>query len=746
MFKKLTAWILLLSLFSLPALAAPSDGEVALLDSLGIFEGYEDGSYRLDNNLTRGEFTKVAIMASDARKSISSAMSTSPFADVPHTLWSAPYIRLASEKGYVNGYLDSTFRPDAPISFAEAVAVFLRLLGYTNSDFGPTWPEGHMAIANDIGLCDGISLPYDAFITRGDTVTLICNLLDKNIKGTKTEYLSVLDCTSEEDVIIRATSKEDITVAENKVLTSAGTYKKGNNFSADWVGKTGELFLENGDTIKAFVPDMDTFVRMETYVVYSALGDGIIAYRDGKTEKVTLSDGLPIYKNNAPSGSLQKSQLKMGDILKVVYNEDNKAEYVMRDTDGLLGPYTAGPAWQTEIPTDAGTFFIRNGEAVSSSAIETYDILYYAKSLNMVLAYTDRVTGIYKNASPSKDAPSSVTVSGNVYPIESVSAFQKLGAGGTFSFGDTVTLLLGREGAVADVITPAASGTVAGFVVDTGTKSFTTNLGEPYSGYSITILSADGQKLELEADADYERLLNRVVTLTFSDGKAIAREAAPASVSGTFQSDAALLGAASLSPDIKILDTYAPDAYNPGAGIPVFPQRLDGITIPKTKILYVGYDGKDRISELILNDVTGDIHDYGVVTKATTQNAGMQLSGTYEYTIGGKNGTFTSRGETFSVGSHAPAKFTYSGGQIYSISRLSEISEAITSISDTEIIYRSGNRYDITEADIYLRRYDNSYALLKPGEVSLEKYSVSAFYDASTASGGKIRVIIAQEN
>ncbi len=745
MFKKLLLWVLALSLVSLPALAAPSDGEVALLHSLGIFEGYEDGTYRLENNLTRAEFTKVAVMASNARKSVSSAMSTSPYADVPHTLWSAPYIRLASEKGFVNGYLDSTFRPDAPITFAESTAVFLRLLGYTNSDFGAAWPAGHMAIATDIGLLSGISLSPDAPITRGDTVTLLCNLLDTDMKDSKTEYLSVLNCTSEENVIIRATSLEDATVAENKVLTSLGTYKKGESFNPDWVGQTGKLYLENGDTVKAFVPDTDTFIRMETYVVYSALGDGIITYQNGKMDKILLSDGLPIYKNNSPAGSLQKSQLKMGDILKVVYDDTNTPEYVMRDTDGLLGPYTATAAWQAQIPVNADTFYIRNGEIVSASAIENYDILYYAKSMNMVLSYTDRVTGIYKNASPSKDAPSSVTVSGKTYAIETVSAFQKLGAGGTFSFGDTVTLLLGREGAVADVLSSQAAGTMAGFVVDTGTKSYQTNLGEPYSGYSITVLTADGQRLELEADADYERLLNKVVILTFSDGKAIAREAGGGSISGTFRADTLSLGTASLSPDIQILDTFAPDAYKAGTGITVFPQRLDGVSISKNKILYAGYDAKGRISELILNDVTGDVHDYGIVRKATTQNAGMQLSGTYEYTIGSENGTFSSRGETFSVGSHAPAKFSYAGGQIYSITPLSEISDAVQSISDAEIVYRSGSRYDITEASIYLRRYDNTYALLRPGEVSIEKYTLSAYYDASSSSGGKIRVIVATE-
>ena len=745
MLKKLILWVLALSLVSLPTLAAPRDGEVALLDSLGIFEGYEDGTYRLENNLTRAEFTKVAIMASDARKSVSSAMSTSPYADVPHSLWSAPYIRLAAEKGYVNGYLDSTFRPDLPITFAESTAVFLRLLGYTNSDFGSNWPTGHMAIAKDIGLLDGIFLTPDDSITRGDTVTLLCNLLETNMKDTKTKYLSVLDCTAEENVIIRATRLEDATVAENKVLTSLGTYKKGANFSPDWVGKTGKLYLENGDTVKAFLPDTDTFIRMETYVVYSALGDGIITYQNGRMEKVTLSDGLPIYKNNSPSGSLQKSQLKMGDILKVVYDDTNNPEYVIRDAEGLSGPYTATASWRTQIPVNADTFYIRNGEKVSASAIENYDILYYAKSMNMVLSYTDRVTGIYKNATPSKEAPASVTVSGNTYAIESVAAFQKLGTGGTFSFGDTVTLLLGREGAVADVLSSQAAGTMAGFVVGTGTNAYMTNLGQPYSGYSITILCADGQKLEFEADADYERLLNKVVTLTFSDGKASLREAGKSSISGTFRADALTLGTASLSPDVQILDTFAPDAYTPGTGISVFPKRLDGVSISNAKILYAGYDAKGRISELILNDVTGDIHDYGIVRKATTQNAGMQISGTYEYVIGSAGGTFSARGQSFSVGSHTPAKFTYTGGQIYSITPLSELSGAVQNINDTEIIFRDGSRYDIAEADIYLRRYDNSYALLKPGEVSPEKYSVSAYYDASAASGGKIRVIIAKE-
>lgn len=824
MLKKISVFILSLVLLAaaIPAYAASSDGRLALLDSLGVIEGYEDGSYRLENNLTRAEFTKVAISVSEHRKAVSSALSTSPYSDVPHTLWSAPYIRLAAEKGYVNGYLDSTFRPDAPITFAEATAVFLRILGYSNSDFGAAWPTGPMAIAEDLGLTDGISIGYNDAITRGDTVTLLYNLLDENLKGTQTEYISVLSCSSFENVIIRATHKEDISIAGDKVLTSAGTFKKGTAFSEEWIGRTGELFIENGDTVKAFVPkaqtlktytvtgtmgadllldgtiynwddnltiyyksgvtsygkastdakagntltffydadgaieygllkkagsDTETAVRSETYVVYSTLNDGIITYKNGNMEKVMLDDGLPLYDGDTLVGSFMKAQLKMGDILKVVYDEEDDAEYVLRDTDGLKGPYTAeNSGWKSSLPVNSATSYLRDGTPANAAAIEIYDILYYSESMNMVLAYTDKVTGTYKNASPSKDAPSSVTVGDKTYTIESVEAFRKLGASGTYSFGDTVTLLLGREGAVADVVGLSdAESKVIGFVTAAGTKSYETNLGDTYTGYSITVLQANGQTLEFETDKDYDTLLNKVVALTFSDGKASAKSIETNSISGTFDADTFTIGVNTVSPDVKILDTYAPDAYKSGSGMTIFPQRLDGVTIHASHVLYVGRDSRNRISELILKDVTGDLHSYGIVTKANSQSAGMSVAGSYAYIIGAKTGTYATNGSSFSIGSHAPAQFTYAGGQIYSITRLTEVSGVVSAISDNTVSYTDGSRYDISDASVYLRDDNYTYTLLKNSDVSPDTHTITAYYDRSLSAGGKIRVVVARE-
>ncbi len=81
-----------------------------------------------------------------------------PYPDVPYTNWAAPYVEAAVSAGYVNGYLDGTFRPNNNINLAEGVTIVLRLLGYQDSDFSGVYPSGQMAKYHSLGLDKG-SLP-----------------------------------------------------------------------------------------------------------------------------------------------------------------------------------------------------------------------------------------------------------------------------------------------------------------------------------------------------------------------------------------------------------------------------------------------------------------------------------------------------------------------------------------------------------------------------------------------------------
>lgn len=96
------------------------------LSYLGFITGYNDGCFRPANDITRAEFTKLVIEAAEYLDMfIPVAMSDADiyYSDVPSNEWYWHYINQASANGFVNGYEDGTFHPNAPISRAEAVQI-----------------------------------------------------------------------------------------------------------------------------------------------------------------------------------------------------------------------------------------------------------------------------------------------------------------------------------------------------------------------------------------------------------------------------------------------------------------------------------------------------------------------------------------------------------------------------------------------------------------------------------------------
>lgn len=98
-----------------------ADGYISAATNKKIVNGYEDGSFRPDMSISRAEFAKIiAKMLGGTAKN-----DKAEFTDaVGH--WAESYIALLTEKGIINGYTDGTFRPDMPITRAEAVAIINR--------------------------------------------------------------------------------------------------------------------------------------------------------------------------------------------------------------------------------------------------------------------------------------------------------------------------------------------------------------------------------------------------------------------------------------------------------------------------------------------------------------------------------------------------------------------------------------------------------------------------------------------
>ena len=173
-----------MSLSTLPALADWNNDEdiMSLLSELNIMVGDDDGNLRLDDNVSRAEFAKIAVASSSYKDTVATGLKVSPFKDVTYTHWSAPYIKAAVSAGIAEGYVDSTFRPDNTVSYEEALTMVLKVLGYTTQDFGDSWPYGQMGLANSLEITKNVNAEQGEALTRRQVARLIYNTLDTKIK------------------------------------------------------------------------------------------------------------------------------------------------------------------------------------------------------------------------------------------------------------------------------------------------------------------------------------------------------------------------------------------------------------------------------------------------------------------------------------------------------------------------------------------------------------------------------------
>lgn len=96
---------------------------VAELTKSGVIRGYEDGTFRPDQAITRAEFTAIA--ARFAKISTDRAVD---FSDVSVNMWYYDAVRTAVSYGWVNGYEDGTFRPEQSIARGETATIVNRML------------------------------------------------------------------------------------------------------------------------------------------------------------------------------------------------------------------------------------------------------------------------------------------------------------------------------------------------------------------------------------------------------------------------------------------------------------------------------------------------------------------------------------------------------------------------------------------------------------------------------------------
>jgi hypothetical protein len=163
-------------------------GQIVYLSTLGIIEGYPDGNYYPAYPVTRGEF---ATWLSRVKKLSVLKLQQDEFFDVPKEHWRAPFIKAATDAGYLKGYSGETFGIDDPISRSEAAEIAVQTEGLQIIEKirplfvdVPQEEKGAPPIytAREKGLVIGVSsgLPiYDPerALTRAEAATLLSRFI-----------------------------------------------------------------------------------------------------------------------------------------------------------------------------------------------------------------------------------------------------------------------------------------------------------------------------------------------------------------------------------------------------------------------------------------------------------------------------------------------------------------------------------------------------------------------------------------
>ena len=165
-------------------------------ESKGYVCGYEDGTFKADQTITRAEYVKIVNNFFGYKPNTEKVAN---FSDVNSGDWFAPYVNEAVERGYITGFEDGTFRPQDPIRRQEATVILARILGidkevypanhidglaqYSDSDKVQDWARVAIhsySVYNFInGYTDG-TLKILQNVTRAETVELL-HVLEQKI-------------------------------------------------------------------------------------------------------------------------------------------------------------------------------------------------------------------------------------------------------------------------------------------------------------------------------------------------------------------------------------------------------------------------------------------------------------------------------------------------------------------------------------------------------------------------------------
>lgn len=153
------------------------------LSALNVINGYEDGTFKPDNLVTRAEITKMIVDALNEGSQAAASKGTQQFTDVAageSGHWANGYIVQGTTDGWIAGMGDGTFAPDANVTYVQAQKMLVSAIGYDVYAQGKGgWPAGYKMYANSLDITKGVQgvEADEQQLTRAQVAQMIDNAM-----------------------------------------------------------------------------------------------------------------------------------------------------------------------------------------------------------------------------------------------------------------------------------------------------------------------------------------------------------------------------------------------------------------------------------------------------------------------------------------------------------------------------------------------------------------------------------------
>ena len=180
------AFAMILSMSAISTLAYTDVAEgtvvseaVSILSNLNILTGFEDGTFRPAETVTRAQMAAIICRVLGYEEQANSSKGSTVFNDVAADHWASGYINVAQAQQIINGYGDGNYGPEDKVTYEQAVKMIVSALGYdlaAQSKGG--YPTGYLAIASSKGITKNANGRVGDAAARSTIAVLAYNALE----------------------------------------------------------------------------------------------------------------------------------------------------------------------------------------------------------------------------------------------------------------------------------------------------------------------------------------------------------------------------------------------------------------------------------------------------------------------------------------------------------------------------------------------------------------------------------------